>query len=113
MWPSWQSGWLRMRSQEGSNSSLELVHGLNELPVKGKVLVRPLDGPNAGLVFEGIGSAQRDDDVDEPYCGVVLLYNADRVKLAAPSLATDFDSGRIFCAGEFIYVPPFSLKVDS
>ena len=68
--------------------------------MKGKVLVRPLDGPNAGLVFEGIGSAQTDDDRDEPYCGVVFVYNSNYVKVGAPTKSNQHDSGRIFCAGK-------------
>mgnify|MGYP003573965586 CR=1 FL=1 len=98
--PSWQSDWVTMQSQAGADSFMELNHGLDELPLKGKVLVRPLSGPNAGLVFEGIGSQQSDDDFDNPYCGVVFMYNSTHARVGAPTVNNGFAAGRIFCAGQ-------------
>ena len=93
-----------MRSQAGSDSFREVSHTLGEVPVKGKVLVRPLSGPNAGFIFEGVGSAQWDDDSDIMYCGVAFVYNENSVRLWAPSVTDSYDKGRIFCAG--LYMSP-------
>lgn len=102
--PSWQSDWLILRSQAGQNSFLELYHGLDELPLKGKALVRPLSGANSGFSFEAIGSAQADDDINVTYYGVVFVYNSTHSRLGAPTgiISSRFqssDAGRIFCAG--------------
>lgn len=98
--PSWESEWLTLQSQAGADSFMELSHDLNELPVKGKVLVRPLTGPNAGLTFEGIGSQQKDDEWPVPYCGVVFFYNSTHFRVGAPTEYNNEDTGRIFCAGQ-------------
>lgn len=89
-----------MRSQAGVGSFLELSHGLNQFPVKGKAMVRPLSGPNAGLSFEAIGSAQCDDDYETTYCGVVFFYNDTHARIGAPTKEKTTDKGRIFCAGK-------------
>ena len=98
--PSWQSEWFPLSSQAGSRSFMEVHHGLNKLPVKGKVLVRPMSGENAGLSFEGSGSQQWDDDKPVTYCGVVFVYNATHVRLAAPTVNNHHATGHIFCAGK-------------
>ena len=79
---------------------MEVRHGLNKQPVKGKVLVRPMSGENAGLVFEGAGSQQWDDDKPVPYCGVVFVYNVTHVRLAAPTINQNHRTGHVFCAGK-------------
>ena len=99
---------------------LELEHGLNQLPLKGQVLVRPLDGPNAGLHFQGIGAAQADDDLQDEYCGVLLFYNETHVRVVAPTVNNDNTGGHIFCAGilldfllmfHFVEIPLYSYRL--
>ena len=105
--PDWESEWLFMSSQhcpggDGVYTSYrELNHNLGEVPLRVKVLVQPLSGPNSGLVFEAPGAgAQRDDNTIMHYCGVVYNYDANLIRLYAPTKQNHW-TGRIFCAGDF------------
>lgn len=99
--PSWQSDWLPLSSQQGQESFMEVYHGLGEIPLKGKALVRPTTGPNQDFMFEAIGSAQWDDDYGR-YCGIVFMYNYQHARLWAPSVTTTGnDQAWAFCAGNY------------
>ncbi|XP_070570349.1 von Willebrand factor D and EGF domain-containing protein-like [Ptychodera flava] len=84
--PSFTSGWLPIQSQAGDNSFMSIPHYLNELPVFVQVLARAVDGPNAGFLFHGVGSAQIDDDENVDYGGVVYSYNEQTVRLWVPTV---------------------------
>jgi hypothetical protein len=92
--PDYDSGWFRMSSQAGTASFKELRHGLGVYPSKVKVLVRAIDGENNGFIFEGMGSAQNDDDSNN-YGGVVFAYNDWNVRLWAPDKRNSTSRGRI------------------
>ena len=102
--PSWQSGWIRMASQQSSESFKEIDHNLAELPLKVKVLVRPTSGPNANYVFEAVGSAMWDDDYEILYCGLVYMYSDTSIRLWAPMSTSGYSLGQIFCSGKYLIV---------
>lgn len=90
------SGWFPMQSQQGVNSYKEISHDLGDYPSRVKVLVKAVDGANEGFIFEGIGSAQADDDVYEKhYGGLVFAYNQNKVRLWAPDRKNDSSKGGI------------------
>jgi len=97
----YDSGWFEMKSQAGVNSYKEISHNLGVYPKRVKVLVKAIDGANQGFIFEGTGSAQKDDDtVDtnpKEYGGIVFAYNENRVRLWAPDKNNDSASGSIIC----------------
>lgn len=93
--PDYESEWFTMKSQAGTASFKELTHGLGVYPSRVKVLVKAIDGPNEGFIFEGTGSAQNDDDGGE-YGGLIFAYNDSNVRLWAPDVKNGTASGRIF-----------------
>jgi len=97
----YDSGCFEMKSQAGVNSYKEISHNLGVYPKRVKVLVKAIDGANQGFIFEGTGSAQKDDDtVDtnpKEYGGIVFAYNENRVRLWAPDKNNDSASGSIIC----------------
>jgi len=91
----YDSGWFRMKSQDGANSYKEISHNLGVYPSQVKVLVKAFDGENNGFIFEGSGSAQGDDDSDHNYGGVVFAYNDNKVRLWAPDKNNANSAGSI------------------
>jgi len=51
--PDFESEWFTMCSSE--NSSFAVSHNLGSTPERAKVLIKVIDGANAGYVFEGTG----------------------------------------------------------
>ena len=85
---------------EAGNSFRELDHGLAAMPGLVKVEVKAIDGPNNGYVFEGMGTAQADDDFNEAYGGLLYGYSIDKIRLWAPKANPSgsfeaYDVGRI------------------
>lgn len=94
--PDYDSGWFTMNSQAGTASFQEVVHNLGDYPSQVKVLVRAVDGPNEGFIFEGMGAAQNDDDTGaKNHGGLVFAYNQERVRLWAPDVNNNESTGRI------------------
>ncbi|MEM7373754.1 MAG: hypothetical protein AAF587_34345 [Bacteroidota bacterium] len=97
--PFFDSGWFSMSSQDGVNSYKEITHALGDYPSNVKVLTRAVSGNNDGFIFEGVGSAQGDDDVTHhQYGGLVFAYNQQMVRLWAPTINNNSDgatNGRI------------------
>jgi hypothetical protein len=95
--PDFDSGWFIMQSQVGADSFKEIEHNLGDYPSTVKVLVRAIDGDNNGFIFEGMGSAQNDDDsgANSSYGGVIFAYDQTRVRLWAPDQNNGNDYGRI------------------
>ena len=94
----YDSGCFEMKSQAGVNSYKEISHNLGVYPKRVKVLVKAIDGPNQGFIFEGIGSAQEDDERDSnSYGGVIFAYNDSRIRLWAPTKNNDYANGSIIC----------------
>ena len=62
-----------------------MPHPLNEVPVKVDVQIKIVkDGED--YIFTGTGTAQRDDDVNLPYGGLVYVYDATNVILYPPAV---------------------------
>jgi hypothetical protein len=94
--PDYDSGWFTMKSQAGTASFKEITHGLGVYPSKVKVLVKAIDGENNGFIFEGMGSAQNDDDQKYgQYGGVIFAYNDWNIRLWAPDKNNTNSHGRI------------------
>lgn len=91
-----------MEAQNSQKSEITVRHGLNELPSLVDVQVKPEDGFNDGFIFPGIGSAQRDDDLNTPYGGIVYMYNENTTVLMAPNKNDDFSSGSIIYTGTIL-----------
>lgn len=74
----YDSGWFNMGSQAGTASFRELRHGLAVSPAGliTRVLIRALDGANAGFVFAGSGMAcGSEDNAQGNYGGVLFGYS--------------------------------------
>jgi hypothetical protein len=69
-----------------------VCHTLCSYPAKVEVQVRVQTQDHGEQIFSGIGSAQRDDDMDVPYGGIVYLYNTTHVILFVPKNAKRFRS---------------------
>jgi len=99
--PDYESDWFTMKSQAGTASFKELRHGLGVYPSKVKVLVKAIDGENKGFIFEGMGSAQHDDDQKNAlYGGVIFAYNDWNVRLWAPDKNNNYSLGRIIIVSD-------------
>ncbi|KAK2141420.1 hypothetical protein LSH36_1104g00007 [Paralvinella palmiformis] len=92
-----ESNWLLMESQSNSNFFREVDHGLAEVPLKVKVMVKPLNGPYKDWMFEAGSSQQADDDLEWLYCGIIYAYNVTHVNLFAPRSNGRGEGGRAFC----------------
>lgn len=78
---SFISSWMSIRSQTAG--PFVVHHYLGEYPAKVDVQLNVTkDGEE--YIFSGIGTAQRDDDRDQMYGGVVYRYNDQHVKLYVP-----------------------------
>jgi len=95
----YDSGWFLMSSQAGDDSYKEVTHNLGVYPTRVKVLVRAIDGNNDSFIFEGVGSAQQDDD-GGAYGGVLFAYDQATVRLWAPTVNNQFAEGRIINIGD-------------
>lgn len=75
------SSWMSIRSQTAGPFVVQ--HYLGEYPAKVDVQLNVTkDGEE--YIFSGIGTAQRDDDRDKMYGGMVYRYNDQHVKLYVP-----------------------------
>ncbi|KAJ8302825.1 hypothetical protein KUTeg_019221, partial [Tegillarca granosa] len=85
--PSASSGWTSMIAQDGTHSQISLEHAFGEWPAYVDIQIKPANqsGSNAPFVFPGISSAQRDDDENILYGGIVYIYDKTRVTLFAPN----------------------------
>lgn len=96
------SGWFSMASGTTNMSFFELAHPLQTVPARVQVMVQATNGPNAGFVFEGMGSALNGGNAGSNYFGgVVYGYDATRVRLWAPTAdpISQSNNGRILFVG--------------
>ena len=96
----YDSGWFVMQSQAGTDSYQEVEHNLGDYPRAIKVLVKAVDGPNEGFIFEGSGVQHQDDEGQDEYGGVVFAYNETTVRLWAPSQNNGSPYGAIITVGD-------------
>lgn len=81
--PEFDSGWFDAAAQQGHASSYSVYHGVLGIPRRVRVLVRAMDGPNAGYIFEARGDAQRGRRYGN-YGGVVYGYDSRSVRILLP-----------------------------
>jgi hypothetical protein len=67
-----------------TNGPFYICHTLGSYPAKVEVQVKVQTQNHGEHIFTGIGSAQRDDDIDIPYGGIVYVYNTKHVILFVP-----------------------------
>ncbi|XP_060075295.1 uncharacterized protein LOC132554984 [Ylistrum balloti] len=104
--PDFTSSYILMEAQ--TDQSEEIVeHGLNEVPIKVDVQVKPIN--TSDYVFPGLGSAQRDDDEPGTYGGVVYKYNDISVVLYVPNRNDDSSSGTIIYTGNNTWTGSFIM----
>lgn len=97
--PSFESVWYNIQAQNNSFPYLKIQHDLGEYPVKVDVQIKiRLNGTN--FIFTGFGSAHRDDDFNEPYGGVVYIYNTQEVILTFPIRYNNFALGGVAFTGK-------------
>ena len=76
-WPSWQSDWLDLEAQSNTGSYRAVTHGIGELPLLVRVLVKAVDGPNKDFIFQATGVPSS----DAQNSGVVYTYNQTVVRV--------------------------------
>ena len=93
---------VQAQSPSKTKNSLTLEFECNNLPAKLDVQIRPTSGPHKNFIFPGIPSAQRDDDVNSTYGGVVYYYSEGDANIFVPNKATSspgFGAGRNIFTG--------------
>lgn len=75
------SPWVPIQAQV--TSPIIITHPLGHIPAKVEVQVNVQEG-GSEYIFPASGSAQRDDDSDNVYGGVVYIYNENHVKIFVP-----------------------------
>ena len=75
------SSWVPVQAQVAS--PVNITHPLGQIPAKVEVQVKVQESGN-DVIFPASGSAQRDDDSDNVYGGVVYFYNEFHVKIFVP-----------------------------
>lgn len=75
-----------------------IPHPLQDKPAKVEVQVKVRENGN-DVIFPASGSAQRDDDSDNVYGGVVYVYNERHVKIFVPVRDENTDKGGIIYSG--------------
>ena len=87
--PAFDSGWFTGVSQKGTSSNYALFHGIGDMPDRVRVLVKFLDGPNKGFVFEAVSSAQTIQSFAR-FGAVLYAYDEDEVRVWLPVNANTY-----------------------
>ena len=105
--PDFDSGWRAVKSQFGFWTNEFFQHRLNEVPFECKQYIRAVDGPLAGMVFEGRGDGMRSDQ-NGRYGGSVFGWDNLNVMVLIPSYWTTSNgfSVRDYCRSD---CPGFSF----
>jgi hypothetical protein len=83
-----------------------ICHTLGSYPAKVEVQVKVQTQNHGEQIFQGVGSAQRDDDMDVPYGGIVYLYNTKHVILFVPKETKSnkhSDKGTLAYTGRLVF----------
>lgn len=97
------SEWYPIEAQK--SSPVMIPHPLQDKPAKVEVQVKVRENGN-DVIFPASGSAQRDDDSDNVYGGVVYVYNERHVKIFVPVRDENTNKGGIIYSG----IHPFKMK---
>ena len=68
--PDYDSGWLLMKSQDNELSTLDVHHGLGQLPALVDVRVKSVSEPNKDFIFKGVGTYVRKGLMGDGSCCV-------------------------------------------
>ncbi|XP_071128123.1 uncharacterized protein [Mytilus edulis] len=94
------SDWMPIKAYD--NPEVDISHGLNELPLKVEVQVKVFDRfLNKDMFFLATGSAQKGNDNNLPFGGVLYLYNNETIKILAPGPT---NCTRPECTGFLVYL---------
>nr|XP_022344590.1 uncharacterized protein LOC111137430 isoform X2 [Crassostrea virginica] len=107
--PHFTSQWTEVEAQT-TKSSVTLEHECGEFPAKVELQIRPLAGNSSNFYFPGLGSAQRDDDINRTYGGIVYKYNKFEVILYIPKANDGYPSGVIIYTGGSGWRGPVSQR---
>lgn len=91
------SEWYPIEAQK--KSPVTIPHPLQGKPAKVEVQVK-VQKDGRDVIFPASGSAQRDDDSDNVYGGVVYFYNEHHVKIFVPIRSSHTDKGVIIYSGK-------------
>ena len=81
--PRFISDWYNATARDNNSALITIRHGLDQYPAKVDVQIK-VHVNDQDNIFTGVGSAQRDDDLDYEYGGIVYKYNTDHVLLSTP-----------------------------
>ncbi|XP_062609278.1 uncharacterized protein LOC134271029, partial [Saccostrea cucullata] len=98
------SDWIQVESQKSDPFLIE--HPLGQMPAKVEVQVK-IQENGYDVTFPAFGSAQRDDDVDNIYGGVVYIYNENHVKIFVPVRNNHSNKGVLIFTGGSAFSGPF------
>lgn len=90
------SPWVPIQAQV--TSPIIITHPLGNIPAKVEVQVKVQES-GSEYIFPAFGSAQRDDDSDNDYGGVVFIYNENHVKIFVPVQENTSDKGLAIYTG--------------
>lgn len=91
------SEWYPIEAQV--SSPVIIPHPLHDKPARVEVQVKVQEN-GSDVIFPASGSAQRDDDWDNDYGGVVYFYNEHHVKIFVPILDSHTNKGVIIYSGK-------------
>uniref|UniRef100_K1R1M3 Uncharacterized protein n=1 Tax=Magallana gigas TaxID=29159 RepID=K1R1M3_MAGGI len=86
------SSWIPIQAQV--TSPVIITHPLGHIPAKVDVQVKVHES-GSDYIFPASGSAQRDDDSENVYGGVVYIYNEFHVKIFVPIKNNESDKGLV------------------
>ncbi|XP_052063096.1 uncharacterized protein LOC127702834 [Mytilus californianus] len=94
--PSWNP----ITAHDKVSTQQTIEHEIGTFPIKVDVQVRPgINRPERQFYFSGLGSSQRDDDIDSPYGGLVFYYNDEAVVVFAPNKHDGHNVGKVIYTG--------------
>ncbi|XP_063431747.1 uncharacterized protein LOC134714436 [Mytilus trossulus] len=98
--PDFVSNWMQIQAYV--NPEVDISHGLDELPLKVEVQVKVFDTfLSRDMYFLAMGSAQKGNDNNLPFGGVLYLYNNETIKILAPGPK---NCVRPECTGLLVYL---------
>ncbi|XP_076109787.1 uncharacterized protein LOC143078728 isoform X1 [Mytilus galloprovincialis] len=98
--PHFISPWSKITAHDKASPQQTMEHEIGTFPIKVDVQVRPGDNkPERQFYFSGLGSSQRDDDIDSPYGGLVFYYNDEAVVVSVPNTNDGHNVGKVIFTG--------------
>ncbi|XP_033755345.1 uncharacterized protein LOC117338198 [Pecten maximus] len=91
-----------------SQSQAQFEHEVGVTPVKVDIQVTPEFDTQS--IFPGVGSAQRDDDEDDPYGGVIYKYDDAVVTVYVPKRWDGYSNGTVIYTGGNTWSGPTHMQ---